>query len=290
MTRREAFQYHTELAFDALRTDELADLEKLLGDNAIQQMGLESGTDAVSLGFASHDPVNAFKNLELLVTQLGTVSRAEDVGAGLQSAIVVAIFRTYAALQREGAIIAIEEPEAFLHPHKARYFASVLDAVVDRGNQVPLTTHSPYFVKLHAPETVAAVRRTKDDGTKVVQTASSVIPPNARAALRIQATVHADRTEMLFARRVLFVEGEVERVAMPAVFDALKVDPNEVGVSVIDCGGKGSIPLYARIADAFGIPFVVLADLDPTKDQKQTETLKEVCKPENFDSLVTRPV
>ena len=58
--------------------------------------------------------------------------------------------------------------------------------------------------------------------------------------------------------------------------------PNEVGLSVIDCGGKGSIPLYARIADAFDIPFVVLADLDPTRDQRQTEALKKVCKPENL--------
>jgi len=48
------------------------------------------------------------------------------VGADLQSAIVIAIFRTYEEIKREGAIFAIEEPEVFLHPQKQRYFSNIL--------------------------------------------------------------------------------------------------------------------------------------------------------------------
>ena len=208
---------------------------------------------------------------------MGITTTADEVGAGLQSAIVVAIFRTYEEMQKGGAIFAIEEPEAFLHPQKARYFAGVLERLSQQGNQVFLTTHSPYFVKLHAPETVAAVRRNSTEGTKVVQAPPSVITPDLRAALKVETAVDAQRGEMLFARKILFVEGDTERVAIPFVLSALGVDANKEGISIVECGGKGSIPFFARIADSFGIPFVVLTDLDRGKPTEGVEEIAKTC-------------
>ena len=276
MARPEAFAHLMQRAYNVLKTDELGELETRLEANALDHLGLEPGKDGVSLGFAAHDPANAYKNLELLIDQLGVTSTAEEVGAGLQSAIVVAIFRTYEEMQKGGAIFAIEEPEAFLHPQKARYFAGVLERL-SQQNQVFLTTHSPYFVKLHAPETVAVVRRTAAEGTKVVQASSGVLTPDLKAALKIQTGVNAERGEMLFARKVLFVEGSTERVAMSFVFDALKVDANKENITVVDCGGKTAIPFFIRIAEAFKIPFAVLADLDPGKPPQPTDDLRKVC-------------
>ncbi len=64
---------------------------------------------------------------------------------------MIAIFRTYQELKREGGVFGIEEPEVFLHPQKARYFSTVLSALAEAGNQLFLTTHSPIFVQLHKP-------------------------------------------------------------------------------------------------------------------------------------------
>ena len=282
MSREEAYEYYINRAFEVLQTDSLRNLEEILERNALEHMGLGPDAGEVRLHFASYDPTAAFRNLELVVEQLGITSRAEDVGAGLQSAIVVAIFRTYEELRRGGAIFAIEEPEAFLHPQKARYFADVLERISEAGNQVIVATHSPHFAKLHAPETIGAVRRTAEDGTRVIQTTSTELAPDLKAALKIQAQIHAERSEMLFARRVLFVEGQTERIAMPFVFEAMGVDANREGISVIDCGSKSSIPFFVGIADAFGIPFVVMADLDPEKPQHDTERLQEACPAENI--------
>ena len=277
MSREDAYEFYTDKAFEVLRTDALAELEKTLEKNALEQMGLDSSKGGLHLGFAGHDPGSAFRNLELIVDQLGVTSRAQEVGAGLQSAIVVAIFRTYQELRRGGAIFAIEEPEAFLHPQKARYFADVIERISETGNQIILATHSPYFVKLHVPETIGVVRRTIGDGTRVIQTKSEALTPNLRSALKIQTQIHAERSELLFARRVLFVEGQTERIAMPFVFAAMGVDANRDGISVIDCGSKTSIPFFVEIAEAFGIPFVVMADLDPRQGQQSTERIRAVC-------------
>jgi len=280
MTRAEAFDHYMVLANESLRTQALEELEQELATHALEQMGLDPSTDGVALRFGSHDPINAFKSLELLVDQLGITSSASHVGAGLQSAIVVAIFRTYEALKKGGAIFAIEEPEAFLHPQKARYFAEVLEKIADGDNQVFLTTHSPYFVKLHKPESIASVRRTASSGTLVKQANLGVIAPTMRDVLKLQTKLTASRSEMLFARRVLLIEGETEALAMPFVFDLLGVDPNNLGISVVDCGSKTAIPFYANILKAFDIPFVVLADFDSTSpiQVRQTEALR-ACTP-----------
>jgi len=262
MTRREAFETAVKDAYRFLRTQAFTEIEAKLAANSIEQMGLEAGANKVELSFGSHDPTNAFKSLQLYVDQMGIRSPAGEVGAGLQSAIVVAIFRTYEELKKEGAVFAIEEPEVFLHPQKARYFATVLRSLTERGNQVFLTTHSPVFVQVHDPESVAIVRRTAETGTKIRQAGLVDLAKDDRKALRLLTEFDSQRNEMFFARRVMFVEGNTEKVALPLVCRAMGIDINKDNVSIIECGGKTKIPLFARVADKLGIPFVVLADHD----------------------------
>jgi putative ATP-dependent endonuclease of OLD family len=280
LTRLQAFQRAISGAYTYLRTPDFEQMESSLAANALEHMGLDRKTDGVSLQFSLHDPANAYKNLELLVEQLSRVSTAQDVGAGLQSAIVVAIFRTYEEMQKTGAIFAIEEPEAFLHPQKARYFSAVLERIADASNQVFLSTHSPFFVKLHKPETVALVRRTEATGTTISQTAPIPGAQDQKATLRIQTAVNVARGEMLFARRVLLVEGDTELVALPFIFQRLNIDADREGITAVHCDGKDGIPFFAKIATAFDIPFVVVADIDdPTKptQAKATAALQAVC-------------
>ena len=262
MTRKEAFEATVRNAYQYLRTESFEKIERRLAENAIEQMGLDADKNKVELHFESHDPTNAFKSLQLYVDQMGIRSPAGEVGAGLQSAIVVAIFRTYEEMKKEGAVFAIEEPEAFLHPQKARYFASVLRSLADKDNQVFLTTHSPVFVQLHKPESVAVVRRTPEEGTRVHQAEKVDLADDDRKALRLMTEFDSQRNEMFFARRVMFVEGNTEKVALPLVFRALEIDVNKENISVVECGGKTKIPLFVKVAKVFRIPYVVLVDHD----------------------------
>lgn len=262
MTRKQAFESTVKSAYEYLRTEQFVQIEKRLAANAMEQMGLQPGSDKVELHFQSHDPTNAFRSLQLYVEQMGITSPAGEVGAGLQSAIVVAIFRTYEELKREGAVFALEEPEVFLHPHRARYFAAVLRSLTEKGNQVFLTTHSPIFVALDQPESVAIVRRTEEDGTTVRQTSTAELADNDRRALRLLTEFDTQRNELFFARCVLLVEGATEKVALPLLFRALGDDVNRLGISVVEVGGKTKLPLFASVCSALRIPFVVLADHD----------------------------
>ena len=76
--------------------------------------------------------------------------------------------------------------------------------------------------------------------------------------------VNPDRAEMFFARRVVFVEGETERVLLPYLADRLGM--LDTDVSVIDCGSKFNLPLYIAIAKAFQLSYLVIHDEDPLPD------------------------
>lgn len=278
--RRDAFDQAVRAAFDYLRTPSFVEIETKLAANVKEQMGIIPGEGDISLEFAGHDPTHVYKTLQLYVDQMGITSPAGEVGAGLQSAIVVAIFRTYEQFKKEGAVFAIEEPEVFLHPQKARYFEGVLQSLATAGNQVILTTHSPVFVRVHQPESVAIIRRTAERGTWASQTKLVEIADDDRKALRLMTEFDAQRNELFFARKVFLVEGATEKVVLPLAFRAQGYDINQLGISVIECGGKTKLPIFVRVVKALGIPYVALADHDvreipPDAEQKRKEKLEQ---------------
>lgn len=76
--------------------------------------------------------------------------------------------------------------------------------------------------------------------------------------------INPERGEMFFARSVVFVEGETEKVVIPYL--AQKMGIFDSDVSIIDCGSKHNLPLYVTIAKAFSLPYVVIHDEDPLPD------------------------
>jgi predicted ATP-dependent endonuclease of OLD family len=71
------------------------------------------------------------------------------------------------------------------------------------------------------------------------------------------------------------VEGLTEKLALPFVFETLGYDPDRERISIIECGGKGNIPLFGKISKAVGLPFVAVHDRDapPGADPSEAEKL-----------------
>lgn len=121
LTRKQAFELKIKEAYSFLQTEQFLEIENKIRDNSLEQMGIDPAEGDIAIRFDTYDSMNVFKNLQLYVDQMGISTTADMVGAGLQSAIVIAIFRTYEEIKKEGAIFAIEEPEVYLHPQKQRY-------------------------------------------------------------------------------------------------------------------------------------------------------------------------
>lgn len=100
-------------AYEYLKTDKFIEIEKKIKDNSLEQMGIDPTDGDLTIRFDTYDPMNVFKNLQLFVDQMGITTTADMVGAGLQSAIVIAIFRTYEEIKKKEQSLPLKNPKFF---------------------------------------------------------------------------------------------------------------------------------------------------------------------------------
>jgi hypothetical protein len=60
----------------------------------------------------------------------------------------------------------------------------------------------------------------------------------------------------------LLVEGRTEKLAFPFIFRALGHDVDREAITIVECGGKPNMPIFIRICQAAGIPFLAVHDSD----------------------------
>lgn len=223
----------------------------------------------------------------------GVRTTADRKGHGLQRAVMFALLRAWAAALRsetstegrptgvvprkrsDSLIFAMEEPELFLHPHaQRRLAASLRDIAATPEHQVFLCTHSTHFVDLSRYKEVAIIsKKNAAEGTCVRQCTAELFAGDdideRKKRFHMAQWINPDRGEMFFARRVIFVEGETEKVLIPYI--GRKLDIFDPDVSIVDCGSKHNLPLYVTIAKAFLIPYIVIHDEDPIPDPMPAE-------------------
>ena len=164
----------------------------------------------------------------------------------------------------KGLVLLVEEPELFLRPQTQRYLYRRLRAFAGGGNQVVYTTHAPALLNVARLDELALVEHDPKRGTRVTRPQ----PLESDEAFRVVSEFDAERSELFLARSAILVEGRTEKLVLPSIFAALGHDADRAGVSIVECGGKSNIPVFARICQACEIPFAVVHDRDaePGKD------------------------
>ncbi len=169
-------------------------------------------------------------------------------------------------------VLLIEEPELYLSPHNQRRLYALVRGLAQAGNQILYSTHAPVFLSVDKLEELALVRHTATGGTSLFQP-----EPLAEAeGFRALSEFDSDRAELFLARCAVLVEGRTEKLTFPLVFEALGVDPDKEGILVLECGGKGNMPLFARVANACSVPYVVVHDRDAPRGTRPVESERVV--------------
>src|SRR5262245_48581480 len=179
---------------------------------------------------------------------------------------------TWAASGASGAIVLIEEPELFLPPQVQRYLYRLLRRVADAGNQVLYSTHSPALLNVVRLDELVFTERRPSVGTTLLQPE----PLPADEEFRAYSECDSSRSERFLARAAVLVEGLTEKLTLPFAFEALGHDPDRERISIIECGGKGNIPLFARVCRAVGLPFVAVHDRDAPEGEEPSDAEREL--------------
>lgn len=157
-----------------------------------------------------------------------------------------------------GTLFLVEEPELFLRPHTQRYLCRLFRELAAAGNQILYSTHSPAFLNVARLEEFALLERPPHGPTRIRQPA----PLDPNESFRAMSEFDAERGELFLSRVAVLVEGRTEQLVLPFVFLALGHDVDREAISIVECGGKSNLPLFAEVCRAVGVPYVVVHDRD----------------------------
>jgi predicted ATP-dependent endonuclease of OLD family len=221
----------------------------------------------------------------------------DNKGHGLQRATIFSILRSYADFiatanpeTKRTLILAVEEPELYMHPLAQRTIRKVFAEIVSGGDQVLFTTHSALLVDVaYFDEIIRVEGVTFGEGDKKTITtnmrqlpvqflvddeiarhpalAGKVTPESIRE--HYFNAYNPSRNEGFFAKRILLVEGATEDYALPIYAEALNYPLDALGVAIVECGGKCSMDRHYRIFNEMGIPCYILIDYDKDNSKKE---------------------
>lgn len=191
------------------------------------------------------------------IAPLPRVARRAPAGAALAEQMVARIAeRRLAGV--EGDVLLIEEPELMLTPQQQRHLYGLLRRFAER-NQVIYSTRSPAM--LDAVHHHEIVRLDLSSGAMAIRRAPTEVLSDEQR-VRLEAEFDHERTEMFFATGVVLVEGQTERLSLPLMFRRLGHDPDALGISIVEVGGKGNLVLAAWLLAELRIPHVIVHDTD----------------------------
>lgn len=78
----------------------------------------------------------------------------------------------------------------------------------------------------------------------------------------IERYLNATRAELMFARGIIFVEGDAEETLVPVFAEAMGMNLDQLGITICNVAGANFVP-YVKLASSLGLPFAVITDWDP---------------------------
>ncbi|HOV87814.1 MAG TPA: AAA family ATPase [Syntrophobacteraceae bacterium] len=251
------------------KLDPIRELEDELRKRMAELAGANQDLDA-KLAFAPTDPLRLFRAIRVFIDG-GKRGISE---ASLGSANLALLTLKLAEFEwrrqkneRNFTLVAVEEPEAHLHPHLQRkVFSSLFEENEQDGQSLILSTHSPNIASVVPLGSIVLLKDEGSRGTRAYSLANLSLKGEDLEDL--QRYLDVTRAEVLFSRGVIFVEGDAEAALLPVFAPSLGHDLDQLGITICNVCGTNFTP-YVRLAAALSLPFSVVTDWDPRADGKK---------------------
>lgn len=199
-------------------------------------------------------------------------------GMGTRSMASVLVFRAFmnwrSSQAKDDAVhpmLALEEPEAHLHPQAQRALFSQIKEI---PGQVIISTHSPYVA---AYADFSHLRHFRKEGADTIVTAMDLSNLQADDLQKMRWKVLNSRGDMLFANALVLFEGDTEEQSFPLYAkEYWSRNPNELGINFINVGGAGNYLPFLRLAKGIGLNYYIFSDAEVIPLDKMSKALKQI--------------
>ncbi len=243
----------------------------------LQSLVLLANEDPISIEAI---PNRMFEILSKAEVQIGTTTGAKIPlarhGEGTQSLAVLMLFFAFIKNQNRGsAILALEEPEAHLHPSAIRTLWKLIPSYTD---QQIISTHSGDMISEIDIHDIRRLAKTPNGIQAFFVPDGQLSKQETRM---FNHHIRRTRGELLFARCWLLVEGKIDVMIYEAAARACNLNLHEQGVRMLEFS-QLDISMLVKIANFLGIAWYCVGDddgkrkeVEPKLRQALNDTLEE---------------
>ncbi|MGJ8673785.1 AAA family ATPase [Rubritalea sp.] len=203
-------------------------------------------------------------------------------------------------------LLFIEEPEAHTHPQMQYVFINNIKTLLGKSLCIPdlpdlnlqtvVSTHSSHIVAESDFEDIKYLKKDSDANTVVSKNLSDLRKlygdEREKEYRFLKQYLTLNRSEVFFADKLILIEGDTERILLPAMMKKLDTDDKVVdvenkrtpllsqNVSMIEVGAHSQI--YAPFIDFLSLKTLIITDLDSGK--YDSDGNKEKCPASDNDS------
>ncbi|SDQ81362.1 ATP-dependent nuclease [Virgibacillus salinus] len=197
-------------------------------------------------------------------------------------------------------LLFIEEPEVHTHPQMQRIFIKNIKSLLEKGISVKygsnrklqtiITTHSSHIVSESDFEDIKYFK--KRDGSilsKNLKDLKDEYRENTSYYKFLKQYLTLHRSDLFFADKAIFIEGDTERILLPAM---MKKMDNENELREVNMEGSNSLPLlsqnisiievgaysqvFEKFIDFIGVKSLIVTDIDSVKEFPEKNEADEI--------------
>lgn len=267
-----------------------------------KETGASSFNNAVPDFEGSLSDVELFSALRLVIKDKGdTTIPITHNGLGYNNLIFISLLLAKMQANSDGKylggnakvfpILAIEEPEAHLHPAMQYKFLKFLKKIKykkGKVRQIFITTHSTQITAAVSLDEIVCLH-TNENNMYIGYPGKVFKNPKSKAY--VQRFLDATKSDMLFAAKIIFVEGMAEKLLLPifAKYCGKSLEDNHV--TIINVGGRyfdHFIKLFDTCDEETGKyaickKIACLTDRDPSRRERKANQNYKKCYPYEYD-------
>jgi len=211
----------------------------------------------ITFSFVPSIPKDIYKKLEILLND-GIDTGLDFKGSGIQSVIIISLFKLYSEIKAGQALLLIEEPELYLHPHANRHMARVLRSFCDQeGVQLIITTHSPHYLLDREIPEIVLVRKIGKETT--VTQVNNIIDK-----IKLKKELTTSNLELFFSEKVVLVEGQSDKTVIQPLAKSVNAEFefDKKNIGIVDVGSKSNLDVFIDLLNSYHIPWTAILDKD----------------------------
>ena len=175
-------------------------------------------------------------------------------------------------------LLFIEEPEAHLHPELQYHFLNNIKSLLKKSSeqkkinlQTIITTHSSHIVSQSDFSDIKYFNKS-NNGTwcKNLKDLKKLYEDDEKSYRFLKQYLTLNRAEVFFADKIIFIEGDTERILLPAMLKKIDLEGEELdekllsqNISIIEVGRHSKI--FQHFLNFLQIKTLIITDIDSTK-------------------------